>query len=437
MPCHNKLATGWLFVVPLLLFFALPAFAGTVTGTITNGTTGKPAAGVDVILIQLQGTMEPVASTKTDSEGRYSFDNPALGAGPMLIRAVYRGVNYHEPATPGKTTVDVQVFEPTDKASAFSVTAHAIILQPSGSTLVVGEEYNISNKTQPPVAYYRPNGSFSFALPDGAQLTDVSVVGTSGMPVVQTPVDQGNNKQAIDFPFRPGDSVVRISYHLPYPSDQANLRFMSYYSADRLAVFAPPSVHFTSAGFAPGGEAQGFSVYMRESVAAKTPISVSVSGTAPPPAPENGSTNAPNGDDSQNPSVNSHADSGEQTPAASITTLPARLDSLKWILVGGFAALFALGLIYVLRQPEAAVAGAPNEIAAPPLPNRDAAAPPAAAATAKSPSNVDHEVRNSLDQLKDSLFRLELRREAGTIAADDYVRERDRVQKTLRDLVKG
>jgi hypothetical protein len=117
--------------------------------------------------------------------------------------------------------------------------------------------------------------------------------------------------------------------------------------------------------------------------------------------------------------------------------LPARLDSLKWILVGGFAALFALGLIYVLRQPEAAVAGAPNEIAAPPLPNRDAAAPPAAAATAKSPSNVDHEVRNSLDQLKDSLFRLELRREAGTIAADDYVRERDRVQKTLRDLVKG
>jgi hypothetical protein len=50
---------------------------------------------------------------------------------------------------------------------------------------------------------------------------------------------------------------------------------------------------------------------------------------------------------------------------------------------------------------------------------------------------VGHEVRSSLDQLKDSLFRLELRREAGTIAEDDYVRERDRVQKTLRDLVKG
>lgn len=428
--------TKCLALTSLFLFLASPIFAGTVTGTVTNGTTGKPAAGVDVILIQLQGTMKQIATTKTDAEGRYSFDNPALGAGPMLIRAVYRGVNYHEPATPGKTTVDVQVFEPTDKASAFSVTAHAIILQPSGSTLVVGEEYNISNKTQPPVAYYRPNGSFSFALPDGAQLTDVSVVGTSGMPVVQTPVDQGNNKQAIDFPFRPGDSVVRISYHLPYPADQANLRFMSYYSADRLAVFAPPSVHIVGAGFTPGGEAQGFSVYMRESVAAKTPISVSVSGTAPPPAPDNGgSTNAANGDDSQNPSVNSHADSGQETPAASLTTFPARLDSLKWILVGGFAALFALGLIYVLRQPEPAVAAAPNQMAAPRSP--DVAAPSAPPPAAKSPSNVDQEVRSNLDQLKDTLFRLELRREAGTIAEDDYVRERDRVQKTLRDLVKG
>ena len=419
---------GWFAFAALFFSLAPPVFAGTVTGTVTNGTTGKPAAGVDVILIQLQGTMKPVATTKTDAEGHYSFDNPALGAGPMLIRAVYHGVNYHEPATPGKTTVDVQVFEPTDKASAFSVTAHAIILQPSGSDLVVGEEYNISNKTQPPVAYYRPDGSFLFALPDGAQLTDVSVVGTSGMPVVQSPVDKGNNKQAIDFPFRPGDSVVRISYHLPYPADQANLHFMSYYSADRLAFFAPPSVHFTGAGFVPGGEAQGFSVYMRESVAAKTPIAVSVSGTAPPPAPDNGgSTNAANGGDSQNPSVNSHADSGEETPVASITTLPARLDSLKWILVGGFAALFALGLIYVLRQPEAAVVGAPNEMAAPPAP----------AASSKSSSNVDHAVRGSLDQLKDTLLRLELRREAGTIAEDDYVRERDRVQKTLRDLVKG
>jgi hypothetical protein len=52
-------------------------------------------------------------------------------------------------------------------------------------------------------------------------------------------------------------------------------------------------------------------------------------------------------------------------------------------------------------------------------------------------ASLDRDVRGSLDELKDALFRLELRREAGTIAEEDYVRERDRIQKVLRDLVKG
>ena len=119
------------FLAFIAFFAAAPlALAGTVSGTVTNGTTGKPAAGAEVILIQLQGGMQPVANTKTDAKGRYSFDNPGLGAGaPMLIRVVYGGVNYHEPVPPGKTTADVQVFEPTDKPSAFTVTNHAVIVQ--------------------------------------------------------------------------------------------------------------------------------------------------------------------------------------------------------------------------------------------------------------------------------------------------------------------
>ena len=52
-------------------------------------------------------------------------------------------------------------------------------------------------------------------------------------------------------------------------------------------------------------------------------------------------------------------------------------------------------------------------------------------------ADVNREVRGSLDELKDVLFRLELRRQAGTISEEDYARERDRIEKTLRDLVKG
>jgi len=437
-------------LLPCLLEAA--AFAGTVTGTITNGTTGKPAAGVDVILIQLQGAMQPVAQTKTDAEGHYTLDHPALGAGPMLIRAVYRGVNYHEPATPGKTTVDIQVFEPTDKASAFAVTAHAIILQPEGSDLMVGEEYNIQNKTQPPVAYYRAGGSFLFSIPNGAQFSDASVIGSSGMPVTQSPIDKGKNEKAIDYPFRPGDSGVRVAYRVPYPGNQTQLQFVSPYAAARVAIFAPPTLQVTGGGFTPAGQEQGFSVYMRETVAGNTPLSVSVSGTALPP-PQNGATSDSAGgagtDDSQNPSVNSRADSGGDAASASVTTLPARLDSLKWILIGGFAAVFALGLLYLWRQPQAAPASGASSAAPAQSPAASgrrqgkASAPknaPASASRSVSQTvaaDLEQKVRGSLDELKDVLFRLELRREAGTISEEDYIRERERVQKVLRDLVRG
>jgi hypothetical protein len=430
----------------LCFFLASPAFAGTVTGTVRNGTTGKPAAGVEMILIQLQGTMQPVANTKTDADGHYRFDHPGLGAGPMLIRAVYRGVNYHEPATPDKTTVDVEVFEPTDKPNAFSVTVHAIIFQPTGPDLTVTEEYNISNKTKPPLAYYRADGSFIFSMPEGAQLTSVSAVGSSGMPVVQNPIDKGHNQQAIAFPFRPGDSQVSLSYKVPYPGNQANLHFASQYAVEHLGLFAPPSMQVSGGGFIAAGQAQGFSAYTRDSVAANTPVSVSVSGTAPPSAAaqDGAAAGGAPGDDSQNPSVNSRIDTGNEAPVASVTTLPARLDSLKWVLVGGFIALFLLGLIFLARQPQMATSAKSFALDVPAASSANVAsqadssrAAAGGLSAASASANLDREVRGSLDELKDILFRLELRREAGTITEENYAHERDRVQKALRDLVKG
>jgi hypothetical protein len=414
------------------------AFAGTVSGTVTNGTTGKPAAGVEVILIQLQGTMQPVANTKTDAQGHYQLSSDILGTAPMLLRAVYRGVFYHQPVPPGTTTADVQVFEPTDKPSAFSITAHAIILQPNGSSLTVGEEFNISNTTNPPLAYYRPDGSFLFTLPQGAQVQEVSAGGSSGMPVIQTPIDKGNGVQAIDFPFRPGDSEVRVTYSVPYTGDQTTLHTKSMYDATNVAYFAAPSVHVTADGFSPAGTEQGYNAYLRKSVPANTELVASISGTAPPPSNADAS---PSSDNSQSASAGPSGDSGTaSTPAANITTMPARLDSLKWVLVAGFAAIFALGAIFVMRRPDAlAVAGTGEAAAVSPAPAPPKAQPtPAAAPPAfKTVSDLDSAVGTSLDQLKDTLFRLELRHQAGTISPEDYARERQRIDQKLRDLVQG
>jgi len=441
----TRAAAFSLLIWAVFLVSTPPALAGTVSGTVTNGTSGKPAAGVDVILIQLQGGMQPVANTKTDANGRYTFENPGLGAGaPMLIRVVYRGVNYHEPVPPGKATADVKVFEPTDKPSAFTVTNHAVIVQPNGSDLMVGEEYSIQNKTQPPVAFYRADGSFDFSIPDGADFNQASAWGSAGMPVVQGTIDKGKNKMAIAFAFRPGESGVRISYKVPYPGNQVILKNVSSYATERLIIAAPPSVQISGDGITPAGQDQGFSVYTRTGVAAGAPLAITISGSAPMPAANQGAnTNGapPAGDNSANASVNSRLESSgaEATAAATTTTVPARLDSLKWILVGGFASIFALGFIYLLRRPQVMAptngdSPAVAAVQANPTYSRASKAAPVAAETV---AEVTRAVKGSLDELKDSLFRLELRRQAGTITEDDYERERRQMEKVLRDLVRG
>jgi hypothetical protein len=426
--CNSSFKSLGFCAAPLIviLLCAASVSAGTVTGTVRNGTTGKPAPNVDMILIQLQGGMQPVANTKTDSEGHYKFDNPTLGTAPMLLRAVYRGVTYHEPVPPGKTSADVEVFEPTDKPSAVSVTAHAIILQPDGSNLDVGEEYSITNKTQPPLAYFKPDGSFVYSLPAGASMNQVSAVSSAGMPVIQTPIDKGKDKEAIAFPFRPGDSGVRMSYKIPYANNQTKLTFVSPYAAERLGIFVPPTVQVSGEGLSPAGQEQGLNVYMRQSVAANTPFTISVSGTAPPPAQQGA------GDSSQDPSVNSRAESAAEPPTATATTLPARLDSLKWTIAAGFAAVFALGLAFLWRRPElAADAGMESVETAGPRQKRSRSK------VADAAVELNGKVKGSLDELKETLFRLELRHQAGTIGEEEYEREHARVQKHLRELVKG
>jgi len=437
-------------VISLALLFALGASAGTVTGVIHNGTNGKPAAGVDVILIQLQGGMQPVANTKTDADGKYKLDNAAIGQGPMLIRAVYRGVMFHQPLVPGTPTVDVTVYDPTSDAKTMKVGSRLIVFQPNGANLIVGEEYSLQNQSQPPLAYFNEKGDFNFEVPDGAELSQVSSWGPSGMPVVQGTIDRGAHKYAIAYVFQPGDNGVRMSYQIPYSSNSANLKFTSDYSTQRVMLVAPPTVQVVSAGFMPAGTEQGFNLYTRDAMPAGLPFEVAVSGTAPPPNQQAAGAGQP---DAQAQDGQGQDPVNGRDSAVTIQTMPDRLDSLKWILVAGFASLFTLGIVFVWRRPIAVmVEGLPGAqaVALPPsgpragrkaatqvAPERPATAPAPQVAPAQAAQDMAREVELSLDGLKNRLFRLELRRQAGTISEEEYARERSRTEEVLRELVRG
>jgi hypothetical protein len=428
----GRISTRGAIVLWLAAGMANLAHAGTVTGTVTNGTTNKPVAGVDVILLELQGGMEPVTTVKTDANGHFTITNHAIGTAPMLLRVPYEGVLYHEPLPPGTATASVEVYQPTTDLKGVVVTTRAIVLQPKGSDLMVGEQYTIEDRTQPPMAYYLKDGTFRFQLPDGAQISQVTASGPSGMPVVQGTIDKGHNLEAVDWPFRPGQNEVRIAYQLGYASNQATFHLTSPYAAQQVLLVAPPGLQVSSAGFTSAGTEQGFDVYSHDAMAANSPITISVSGTAPEPAASSSDSGADNGSDAQNPSVNSRVDETTAT-----TALPARLDSLKYILVAGFAALFALGVIFLWRRPVAATAGASGTAEAEIPETKPKKEKRVEAQPSTSVAEVQRGVSHSLDELKERLFRLELRHQAGTISDQDYALEREKTEKILREMLRG
>jgi hypothetical protein len=408
-----------------LFFYAGIACAGTLHGTVKNGTTGKPAAGVQLILLQLQGTMQPVANTKSDAQGQFTIDNAGIGAQPMLLRAVYNDVNFHQPVPPGRTEIEITVFEPTKDPKSISIVSRIVFFQPNGSTLTVGEEYAVQNNSQPPKAFFLPVGNFEFTIPENAKLQQVAASGSAGMPVVQAPIDKTGGKYAVAYAFRPGESTIRYSYEVAYPGNATTVPVQSPYAAARLLVVAPPTVQISGGELQPGGQEQGMNIYGRENVAANAAIAVNVSGTAPPPT--DGNAPAEQGRDAQ------------EAPTGNIQVVPGRLDVLKWPLIGGFAALFVLGAILLTRKQVVAapvtVAVAPSIATVAPAPRKEP--PPARPVPPTNLAEIDAQVGNSLDGLKERIFRLELRRQAGTISEEEYAQERARAEKVLRDLLRG
>jgi hypothetical protein len=168
-------------------------------------------------------------------------------------------------------------------------------------------------------------------------------------------------------------------------------------------------------------------------------VDISVSGTEPPPqAAANGGNNG--GDNSGRGS-----DNGGPVPTGEI--VPSRIDNVKWMVIACFAAIFALGAAMLLRRSEPvprdetlAVAGSVR--VAGPFAQESAAAsgiPPTATAPAVSGAmrQTERAVQGSLEEIKDRLFRLELRHQAGTISEAEYRRQRSESEKVLYGFLQG
>jgi len=207
-------------LVALLVLAITPAFAA-VDGVIVNGTTGQPQPNTVVMLIQpTQAGMQTLGTTKTDAQGKFSFDNND-DQGPRLIQAVFQGVQYNKMVPPGmpSTGLQIPVFASTNKAGTAKVTQHFIVLQPGEKEMTVSE--GLLYVGDPNVTYYDPvNGSVRFYIPAEAKgLASVTVNPAGGMPIQRPALKTKEpNVYKVDYPVRPGETRFDINYTVPTTS---------------------------------------------------------------------------------------------------------------------------------------------------------------------------------------------------------------------------
>ncbi len=416
----------------LLNLVATSASAQTLSGTITNGTTNKPAVGDQVILINLSSGMDVAGSTKADSAGKFSFTLKDGPGGPHLIRAIHQGVTYHQMAPPGVSSVDLNVYDVSTKVTGLSVTADVLRIQADGGSLQGVRLFVVSN-TSTPAKTQMNDHNFEFFLPPGAKLEQVQARAPNGQPIAAEAAPQAEkNRYAIAFPLRPGETQFQLEFTLPY-TGELKIDPKPVYPAEHLVVVMPKTMQFTAAN-PPSFQSmqdpsQGDSIVeVAQQAQPGKPYAFTIKGT--------GIIN-----ESPGQTASESAQQGDQQPVQGRDNRPGgglgvpidapdALQKYRWPILGGFAVLLALGgWVVTKRQPgSAAIASAPRAVT-PSVQSTQPAPAPAATAPAAKSSMI-------LEALKEEIFQLEVERKQGKITQAEYETAKAALDQTLERALK-
>lgn len=196
-----------------------PALA-TISGTVMNGTTGKPEAGIPIILMTMgAGGPQATGTARADAQGKFSLDAQVSTQGPTLVRATLDGVTYTKLLTPGSpgTGVILDVYNASKEPGQAKVSKHLIFLDPTDQGLVVNEAFLFANDGK--TSWNDPaNGTLRFFLPGGANgKVQINATEPGGMPLQQAAVKTDKpDIYKVNFPVRPGETRFDLNYTTPY-----------------------------------------------------------------------------------------------------------------------------------------------------------------------------------------------------------------------------
>jgi hypothetical protein len=410
-------------VLLTLLFVAAFSPAETLTGTVKNGTSNRPSAGDEVVLLKLGQGMEEAGRTKTDAKGSFSFKIDDTST-PHLVRAIHQGVTYHSVARPGTTSVDVVVYDVSKRIEALSVTADVLRFQARSNELQGIRLFAVDNKSKPPRTQMNDQ-NFEFYLPDGAQVDTAIAMTAGGQPLTTSPVPQKEkNRYAFIFPLRPGETQFQVVFHQPYRGE-ASIDPKELYATQHFVVMLPKTMQFASTSgtsFASMNDPRqpDAVVQVASNTKAGQPLAFKISGTGLL-SDQEGSNQEGAGQ-----SAGSTTAGRDSRPGGGLgppIDAPDPLEKYRWYILGGFALVMAAGAVYVSKRSRTPSLGNFSDVELPELPR--AVTPSAAGRSGLL-----------LEALKEELFELEVEHKQGHISPQEYEKAKAALDQTLERALK-
>lgn len=332
------------------VFFLACAAAGqaAVDGIVTNGTSGKPQPGATVTLFQPtdQGP-QFIESVKTDAAGRFAITKevPGGGAGPLLLQAVYAGVQYNKTLTPGSPTtgVEIPVYESSKQQGEAKIGQHVMLIEPNNGTMQVAESYMFENSGK--TAWNNPDtGTLQFTLPAAAGgKVEVNVLAPGGLPIRRAADPAGKpNTFKVDFPIKPGESEIRLEWSMPFTSPGVFEGSVIARGAPDMKLLAPVGVTLKGDGVTSLGQEPTTGATIYGITGAKYHIDVEGSGTL---KTDSGGESS---DDNGSPKVSENMPKLFNLALATGSPIEPFL-AVKW-LVASIVGMLAIGFVLLYRR---------------------------------------------------------------------------------------
>lgn len=401
--------------------WSLAAHAQVLRGNVVDGTTKKPVAGDDVILVKIDKGMSDEARTKTNARGEFSFNLPDSQS-MRAVRVIHDKLPYYQPVIPGSTAVAVTVYESQPEVAGLRRLNHSVIVQAQKDTLEIVELFNVLNDSQPP--HTQP--AFNFYLPADAILQGGTAMREGGMPLKSAPVPmEEKGKYQFKYPLLPGPTHFEVVYTIPY---MGKFKYQPKLAGpvEKFYVILPKSISFSpdsASQYQPtsdvpiGSGFKDFEVHVATQTAQESQLAFSVSGegtlqednTAPQSAQA-----APQGGAPAGGAATGAAPAEDERPGGGMgipNERPNPLSQGQWYFLGILTLFLAggAGFVFMTARPRAAVAAA------------------------AAPQNQSAFL---LEALKEEMFQLETDRLQGKMSSQEYQGAKSVLDKTLQRVMR-